>query len=67
MIDKVTDDFEFDDEEDDEGGCEVCGRRPYDDGYCPMCCPAGGCYAPGTEECEFCEYSDECADFAANL
>ncbi len=21
-----------------------------------------GCYAPGTEECDWCEFSDECAE-----
>ena len=38
---------------DDEPACD-CGG----DG-CPECC--GNDYAPGTEECDFCRWSDVCA------
>lgn len=49
----------FDDYADDDGecACDGCGKE---DGNCPLCCPMG-MYAPGTEDCDFCEYSDECA------
>lgn len=49
----------FDDDNeyrDDENECEGCGEV---DGQCPLCC--GHSYACGSEECDFCEYSDECA------
>lgn len=60
----------FDDEEksfaeqegwDDEPDiCEGCGRdmNSYDGDPCPMCCPHS--FAPGSEQCDFCPYSDEC-------
>ncbi len=46
MIDDV-DDYIDDDFEDD-----------FDPAYPKSCF---GCYAPGTEECDWCEYADECA------
>jgi hypothetical protein len=58
------DDYAGDDDGEDKYRCEGCGRGPYDDGQCPLCCPQG-MYAPGTEECDWCEYSDECAEYAA--
>ena len=39
--------------------CDVCGS---DDGDgCPFCRPCSGSYAPGTEECDWCPDSEECA------
>jgi hypothetical protein len=57
----MDDDFEdFEDFQDDESEiCEGCGE-PYGDGCCPFCCPNGGMYAPGTEDCDFCDYASEC-------
>ena len=55
--------------DDDRDFCEGCGRElgTYDSGEgCPMCKECGGIYAPGTEECDWCPYSDECSkDYAA--
>ena len=51
-----------DDYEDDlDYECDGCGRTSMDDGWCPMCCPNGGSYAPGTEDCEICDYYQVCA------
>lgn len=50
----------------DEDKCDGCGRVFYDDGHCPLCCDCG-MYAPGSEECDFCEHSDECSAHAASL
>lgn len=48
--------------DDDDEPCEGCGRYPDDDGEpCPMCC--GLSFAPGSEDCDFCGYYDECAEF----
>jgi hypothetical protein len=48
--------------------CDVCGAELIDgypeEGGCPFCLPCGGEYAPGTEECMFCKWSDECARLA---
>ena len=49
----------------DEDRCEGCGRGHYDGGACPLCC--GHMYAPGTEDCEFCDYEGECAEYASKL
>lgn len=49
-----------------EEQCDGCGRALYDNGHCPMCCGCG-MYTPGSEECDFCEHSDECSEHAANL
>jgi len=43
--------------------CEGCGRSDLDNGFCPLCCPSAGEYQPGSEECDFCMYSDECGKF----
>ena len=40
-------------------GAELVGGYP-ETGGCPDCLPCGGQYSPGTEECDFCEWSDEC-------
>lgn len=60
MNDALDDDFDYDPLDDDDV-CEGCGK-PNGEGHCPMCCPYDGWYAPGTEECDFCEYSDECIE-----
>lgn len=57
------DDSVYEDEGDDV--CDGCGRGEMDDGQCPLCC--GNMFAPGSEECDFCEYSEECAEHAASL
>ena len=57
------DDLPDDDDYEDERKCEGCGRN---DGQCPMCC-GSGMYASGSEECDFCEHSDECSEHAASL
>ena len=31
-------------------------------GVCPLCCGSGGCYEPGTEECDFCDWASECGE-----
>lgn len=38
---------------------EFTDRYEEDDNPYPKDC--FGCYAPGTEECDWCEYADECA------
>jgi hypothetical protein len=45
-------DFMFEDFDDYESVCDGCGRSEYDDGWCPLCCPNGGYFAPGTEDCD---------------
>ena len=48
--------------------CDGCGRdvNGYDAGDpCPLCCPSS--YAPGSEECDWCTYSEECARLYARL
>lgn len=57
-------DYDFDERyyDDDVSCCEVCGAELMgDEGGCPACLPCGGEYSPGTEECDWCEYADECA------
>lgn len=39
----------------EEEVCDGCGEI---NGHCPLCC--GNIFACGSEECDFCEYSDEC-------
>ena len=51
--------FDFD-PDDGSGECGYCGGEG-----CPACCD-NLFYAPGTEECDFCRYSDECAREAAS-
>lgn len=66
-MDTPGDDYdEYDDDFEEKNKCPDCGRGDYDDGHCPMCC-GSGMYAPGSEECDFCEHSDECAEHAASL
>lgn len=60
--DNDYDDGEYDGDAGDTFICDGCGQE---DGQCPLCC--GSSYAPGSEECDFCEYSDECADFMYKL
>jgi len=63
---RSNDDIENDDIEDDEiYRCDGCGRTDMDSGHCPLCCNSG--FSPGSEECDFCSYSDECAEHASNL
>ena len=45
-----------DDNFDGDESCDGCGEI---DGQCPLCC--GHEFARGSEECDFCDYSDECA------
>ena len=47
-------------EDDEIERCPGCGRTEYDSGQCVLCCPNGGAYAPGTEECNWCPDSDVC-------
>lgn len=66
-------------EPDSDDCCEICGaslslaRGIVGDDVvdtepgCPACLPCGGMYAPGTEECQLCGYSDFCAEAHANL
>lgn len=53
----IEDDNDFDNEVE---YCEGCGRNINDPNTlkCPMCCNTD--FNPGTEECDFCEYYDEC-------
>lgn len=60
----------------DDDCCEICGASlslawgivgDVEDEGCPACLPCGGQYSPGTEECQFCGYSDFCAEAYANL
>lgn len=66
MSEDCFDDFDYD-RDDDNMDCEGCVKRENDPGFgrCPLCCNNGGSYAPGSEECDFCPSSDECARFAA--
>ena len=48
-------------DEDRDIPCDGCGRMEDDEGWCPMCCPNGGMYQPGTEDCDFCPCEEECA------
>jgi predicted amidophosphoribosyltransferase len=58
---------EYSDSDDDRQICEGCGRdvNGYEGGGCPLCC--GSTYAPGSEQCDFCPYSEECARNMAKL
>ena len=54
--------YEDDYDDDDDTFCHACGRNLNEDiSGCPECNPCGGIYEPGTEECDWCEYSEECA------
>lgn len=51
---------------DDDGRCEVCDADTIDGGDpCPACC--GQSFAPGSEECDFCEHEQECLEHANSL
>ena len=71
----VGDPFDYPDHDDDDGErdevCGECGSHLDPNGFgepgCPDCLPCGGCYAPGSEECDFCHMSDDCAKWAAEL
>lgn len=41
---------------DDELACDCC-----DGEGCPNCLPCGGMFAPGSEECDFCKWNEECS------
>ena len=43
-----------------ESRCFFCGGD--DDNGCPSCKPCGGVYAPGTEECDWCQFSESCEE-----
>lgn len=59
-------DFEEYYDEDLEQPCEECGRTDMDDEWCPLCCPNGGWYSPGTEDCDFCPYDSKCVALQKN-
>ncbi len=46
--------------QEDRQVCDGCGRDLNDDNVhpCPLCCPSP--YAPGSEECDWCPYEQEC-------
>ena len=49
-------------EEYEDDTCPTCGRNLNEAvSGCPDCNSCGGLYSPGTEECDFCEYSEGCA------
>lgn len=48
---------DYPDDSDFDEDAKGCGCA--DDERCPLCCPCG-MYQPGTEECDWCEYSEEC-------
>jgi len=55
--------WDYDDNEElDDDVCDGCGQS---DGQCPLCC--GHMYAPGSEECDFCNYNDECLEYANRI
>jgi hypothetical protein len=56
-IDEDVLDFDDEEEDDDLEYCEGCGR-PFGEGQCPFCC--GHDFAPGSEECDFCNHVKEC-------
>lgn len=58
---------EYSDFNEDRQICEGCGRdvSGYEGGGCPLCC--GHSYACGSEECDWCRYSEECARDMARL
>lgn len=61
-IAEAQDDIDdFDGFEDDT--CEFCGSllSGYDGEGCPDCMSCGGYYQAGTEECDWCNFSRECA------
>lgn len=48
----------------DDNFCPTCGRNLNESVQgCPDCNSCGGVYSPGTEECDWCSYSEECANF----
>lgn len=67
MSDQEPDD-EILNDDDEHNVCDCCGRdlNGYDSGDpCPMCCSHS--YACGSEECDWCTSSDECAKLYARL
>jgi len=56
---------DFGDEWDGDEPDDRCDIPHAEDEYCPFCCPNDGWYQPGTVECEWCEYRDECARWQA--
>ncbi len=69
-INKAADDLKlepissYDEDYMEEDVCEGCGEA-FGEGHCPLCC--GISYACGSEECDFCNYADECAEDANKL
>lgn len=47
----------------DEDTCQSCDSTPYGGEGCPDCLPCAGEYAPGTEECDWCKYQNECEEY----
>jgi hypothetical protein len=47
-------------EDDDYQPCD-CGGDGMNGIFCPLCC--GGVFSPGSEECDFCDFSDECSTY----
>ena len=63
-----TDDYEPSEQYPDDAFCEYCGRNLNEDVKgCPECNSCGGIYAPGTEECDWCEYSGECSEIYSHV
>lgn len=63
----MTEEEDYDDYDYDEDNycCSCCGSDGMDENFCPMCCTNSGQYAPGTEECDLCQYGDECLEYAS--
>lgn len=61
---ELQDEF-YDPYEHERQFCDVCGHEiiPYERGHCPACYGCGESYAPGSEECDWCPFSDECASW----
>jgi hypothetical protein len=54
--------WEYEDEEASEHEGTGCTIEHSEDEVCPECCGLGGAFSPGTEECEFCPWADECEE-----
>ena len=48
----------------DDALCSSCHRNLNESTteWCPDCCPNDGYYEPGTEQCDWCNYSEECSE-----
>jgi hypothetical protein len=58
MPDQEPDNGFYFDDEDLADETKSCGCTDSD--YCPLCCLVGQ-FSPGSEECDWCDYNDECA------